>query len=203
MHETRQRIIEYLKEKRQATVDELALSVGLTPMAVRYHLNVLQADTLIEVFAVRRQNGPGRPQQVYKLTAAADTLFPEDYRGLTDYLLDELQERLGRAGVNEIFGSIAHRLADEAPVLNSSQPLEERLDAVIAFLSKKGFVVDWKKQNGTYLLQAHSCPYRQIVKAHQAVCRIDYEIIKTMLGVKPTRLTSLPQNDAYCSYRLP
>ena len=32
MHETRQRIIEFLKEKRQATVEELATAIDLTPM---------------------------------------------------------------------------------------------------------------------------------------------------------------------------
>ncbi|MEW5960399.1 MAG: helix-turn-helix domain-containing protein, partial [Chloroflexota bacterium] len=50
MHETRQRIIEYLKEKQQATVEELAAAITLTPMAVRYHLNVLQANNLIDTF---------------------------------------------------------------------------------------------------------------------------------------------------------
>ena len=71
MHETRQRIIDFLKEKRKATVEELAAAIDLTPMAVRYHLNVLQADNLIAAFAVRRQSGPGRPQQIYRLTEAA------------------------------------------------------------------------------------------------------------------------------------
>ena len=47
LHETRQKIIAYLKEKDKATVDELAAIVGLTPMAVRYHLNVLQSENLI------------------------------------------------------------------------------------------------------------------------------------------------------------
>ena len=61
MHETRQRIIDFLKEKKQATVEELAAAIELTPMAVRYHLNVLQANNLIVAFAVRRQAGPGRP----------------------------------------------------------------------------------------------------------------------------------------------
>ena len=54
MHETRQRIIEFLKEKNQATVEELATAIDLTPMAVRYHLNVLQADNLVAALAVRR-----------------------------------------------------------------------------------------------------------------------------------------------------
>ena len=115
LHQTRQKIIEYLKEKDQATVDELADVVSLTPMAVRYHLNVLQKDNLITTPAVRRPKGRGRPQQVYTLTDAADELFPVDYFGLTDYLLDELSLQMGQDGVRQIFCRIAERLACEAP----------------------------------------------------------------------------------------
>ena len=98
MQATRQQIIEFLKEKGQATVEELAATVNLTPMAVRHHLNVLQAEDLITSAAIRRQSGPGRPSQVYQLTAAADGLFPVDYYGLTNYLLAELTHLLGQDG---------------------------------------------------------------------------------------------------------
>ncbi len=43
------------------------------------------------VSTLRRQHRPGRPQQVYKLTDAADEFFPEDYHGLTNYLLEHAQ----------------------------------------------------------------------------------------------------------------
>src|SRR6185503_12082177 len=105
MQATRQQIIEFLKEKGQATVEELAATVNLTPMAVRHHLNVLQAESLISATTIRRQSGPGRPSQVYQLTQAADALFPEDYYGLTDYLLVELAQQLGQAGMTQLFNN--------------------------------------------------------------------------------------------------
>lgn len=146
LHETRQRIIDYLKEKGEATVDELAGRVGLTPMAVRYHLNVLQGDNLITAPAVQQPKGRGRPRQVYRLTEAADDLFPVDYCGLTGYLLDELTVRLGCEGIQDLLSSIALRLAKEAPPVKRNQTIEERLDEVIVFLEQKGFVVDWEAQ---------------------------------------------------------
>ncbi len=92
LHETRQKIIDYLKEKEAATVDELAAVVRLTPMAVRYHLNVLQSENLIIAADIRHaSSGRGRPQQVYRLSEAADVLFPVDYYSLTGYLLDEMK----------------------------------------------------------------------------------------------------------------
>ena len=202
MHETRQRIIEFLKEKSQATVEELAAAIGLTPMAVRYHLNVLQADNLVTAFAVRRQRGPGRPQQVYKLTEAADELFPEDYRSLTDYLLDEVSQKLGKDGLGELFNNIANRLAGEAPPPQDNQTFEERLDEVVAFLGEKGFTVCWETEDSGYVIHAHSCPYRRVAKDHGEICLLYKHVIGTMLRTTPRRTACLTSGDDRCTYRV-
>jgi predicted ArsR family transcriptional regulator len=202
MQATRQQIIEFLKEKGHATVEELAATVSLTPMAVRHHLNVLQAENLITSSAIRRQSGPGRPSQVYQLTKAADELFPEDYFGLTDYLLVELTQQLGRDGVRQIFNNIAHRLASEAPAPKENQTFEDRLDEVVAFLSTKGFVVDWEAKENGYMIHAYSCPYRQVAKDHAEVCLLDKQIISSMLDTNPTRIACLSTADEHCTYRI-
>ncbi len=203
LHETRQKIIDHLKEKDQATVDELAAVVSLTPMAVRYHLNVLQSENLIHATEVRRPAaGRGRPQQVYQLTEAADVLFPVDYLSLTDYLLEELSLRLGPEGINDIFGQIANRLAKEAPPAKTNQPIEARLDEVVTYLSSKGFVVDWEKANGEYHIHAYSCPYRQLAKTHGHVCLLDKKIISSMLNTTPTRIACLSEGDSHCTYQV-
>lgn len=202
MHATRRRIIELLKEKEEATVDELAEAVCMTPMAVRYHLNVLQANRLITSPAVRHQTGPGRPQQVYRLTEAADELFPEDYYSLTNYLLDELNAQLGKKDLAEIFGNIADRLANEAPLPKEHQTFEERLEEVITFLSRKGFVVDWEAEGDFYKIHTHSCPYRQVVKDHREICSLDKQVISTMLDVTPTRVACFALGDDHCTYQV-
>jgi len=204
LHETRQKIIAYLKEKDKATVDELAAIVGLTPMAVRYHLNVLQSENLIFASDVRRPSaGRGRPQQVYQLTEAADDLFPVDYYSLTGYLLDELNVRLGGEGIAELFYRIADRLAQEAPPTKANQPVEERLGELVAFLGDKGFVADWEKNNdGDYLIHAYSCPYRQLAKDHGQVCQLDKRVIAAMLNADPVRTACLSEGDSHCTYRV-
>ncbi len=202
MHPTRQRIIELLKEREGATVDELATEVNMTPMAIRYHLNVLQASNLISAPAVRYQSGPGRPQQVYRLTAAADELFPEDYYSLTNYLLDELNTQLNKQDLAEIFSNIARRLAGEAPPAKEGQKFEERLNEVVIFFSKKGFVVDWEASGGNFKIHTHSCPYRQVVKKHHEVCSLDSQVISAMVGVVPTRIACFAAGDDHCVYQI-
>lgn len=202
LRDTRQQIIAYLKEKDRATVDELAKFVNLTPMAVRYHLNVLQRDNLITTPTVRQTAGRGRPQQVYALTKAADVLFPVDYCSLTKYLLEELNLRLGKEEVEALFGNIAGRLAKEAPPGKKNQTTEERLDDVKTFLGEKGFVVDWKAQEDSYMIHAYSCPYRQVAKTHKQVCLLDKQIISAMLNTTPTRIACLTTGDSHCIYQV-
>lgn len=204
LHETRQKIVEHLKEKDQATVEELADVVNLTPMAVRYHLNVLQSENLIFASDLRRpMAGRGRPQQVYQLTEAADELFPVDYYGLTGYLLDELNIRLGKEGITELFHRVADRLAQEVPPARPNQSAEDRLDEVIRFLSQKGFVADWEYKNGSYHIHAYSCPYRQLAKQQPQVCMLDKRVITKMLNTEnPTRIACLSNGDSHCTYRI-
>jgi predicted ArsR family transcriptional regulator len=202
VQETRQRIIEYLREKKQGTVDELAAMANLTPMTVRYHLNVLQSDNLVTAPVVRRLTGRGRPQQIYELTEAADDLFPVDYYSLTDYLLDELSLRLGQEGITEIFHSIADRLTGEIPPVKKNETSQERLDQVITFLQERGFVVDWVAQDDHYLIHSYSCPYRQVAKAYKQVCLLDQQVIGSMLNTTPTRVACITTDDDHCIYRV-
>ena len=74
MQTTRQRILEILKEKRQATVEELSEELELTPVTVRHHLEILRGEGLISAPSVLRRPGPGRPQHTYALTEAAGDL---------------------------------------------------------------------------------------------------------------------------------
>lgn len=191
-----------MKERGQATVEELAETVDLTQMAVRHHLNVLQGDNLVTAPAVRRNNRRGRPQQVYALTAAADKLFPEDYYQLTDYLLDELLQQMGEDGVETLFTGIADRLVNDAPKPQAGQSFEERLDQVVNFLSEKGFVLRWEHEGDLYRIQAISCPYRKVAHEHGEVCLMDQRIIASMLSVTPHRVTCMAVGDEHCTYQL-
>jgi predicted ArsR family transcriptional regulator len=203
MQPTRQKIVELLKERGRATVEELADAVGLTQMAVRHHLNVLQAENLVAASSVRRKSHPGRPQQLYALTEAANELFPEEYYHLADYLLDEVKASLGKAGLDELLRRIASRMAAEAPPMRPGQRLEEHLDRAVQFLGQKGFTARWEVAGDkTIFIRMLTCPYRQVAREHNEVCHLDMQIIKEMLNVDPVRLTCMANGDEYCTYRV-
>jgi len=202
MQSTRQEILGILKAERQATVEDLAKRLELTPMTIRHHLNVLQAQMLVEASKVHRSQKVGRPRLVYTLTAAADELFPQSYGDLARYLVTEVKEAMGNDATQEIFRRVAHRLAKEAPPAVEGQRFVDRLVQIVEFLESRGFVVTWEKAHEGYLLTNANCPYRRVTSEHREVCIMDSTLIEDLLGVKPERLSSMQRGDELCRYLL-
>ncbi|MEK6575031.1 MAG: ArsR family transcriptional regulator, partial [Chloroflexota bacterium] len=66
MSATRDEVLNLLRRKGSASVNELAEATGVTPVSVRHHLSVLQAGGLIA--SVENHSGVGRPKLLYSLT---------------------------------------------------------------------------------------------------------------------------------------
>src|SRR5512139_1627634 len=148
MQSTRQEILEILKRERQATVEDLAERLELTPMTIRHHLNVLQAQSLVVAAEVRRSKTVGRPRLVYTLTEAADQLFPQGYGELARHLVSEVKDTMGTEQVEAMFGRIAERIVKDAPPPVEGQSFEDRLDQVVDFMEKQGCISHWEKADG-------------------------------------------------------
>ena len=95
MQETRQIILEILKDVGQATVDEIVTELkqrrgNITAVTVRHHLNHLQRERLISSPKLKHRTTPGRPQHVYELTDKAEGLFPNNYQRLAAGLIQQI-----------------------------------------------------------------------------------------------------------------
>jgi len=200
MQSTRQEILEILKAEKQATVEDLAGRLDLTPMTIRHHLNVLQAQNLVVATKVRRLQKVGRPRLVYTLTEAADELFPQNYGELARRLVTEVKEAMGKEETRAMFRRIATRVARQAPAPAEGQSFEDRLDQVAAFLGQQGLVNHWEKTDEGYIFTNVNCPYRRVAQEHGETCELDLALLTELLGVEPQRLSSLRAQDYACSY---
>jgi DeoR family suf operon transcriptional repressor len=202
MQSTRQEILNILREEKQATVEDLAERLELTPMTIRHHLNVLQAQNLVVANKVRRSKRVGRPRLVYTLTDAADDLFPHGYGELARHLLTEVKELVSGEETDAIFRRMAERVASEAPPREEGQTFEDRLEQVSEFLEEQGFLSRWEETDEGYVITNVNCPYRQVSRQHDEVCILDTELIRNLLDVEPQRLTSMRHGESACSFLL-
>jgi predicted ArsR family transcriptional regulator len=199
MQSTRQEILEILKADRQATVEDLAGRLDLTPMTIRHHLNVLQAQNLVVASKVRRSQKVGRPRLVYTLTEAADALFPQSYSDLARHLVTELKDTVGPEETRAIFRRMAYRIAQQAPLPTENQTFEQRMAQITEFLEGLGFILRWEKTDQGYIYTNVNCPYRQVATEHTEVCAMDTVLLSQLFGIEPTRLSSLRTGDDTCS----
>ncbi len=201
MQSVRKHILEILKERGGASVAELAEELGMAPVSVRHHLDILQGQGLIAVSHMRRRRSVGRPQQIYTLTEAALDHFPNNFRELTNEILEGVKEVTTPEQLREVFRRIALRTAEEAPPPREGQSFEERLSEIAAFLERKGYLPRWERDSeGRYLFHIINCPYAGVSERHPELCQMDEMLAQTLLGSAPKRLSRLADGDLRCTY---
>ncbi len=201
MQDTRQQILEILKRYGEATVQELSRELKLTSVTVRHHLEILRSEGYITEPEIRRSTRPGRPRYVYRLTTTAADLFPNNYSGLAEAMLDTLNVCMSAEEREAFLRETAIRMA----ALAGELPLERdaRMDGALAFMNQRGFVARWDKdQEGRYFIYVSSCPYHHIARNHAETCLVDEDIIRQLTGGEPQRIQGYAHQGGLCVYQL-
>ena len=209
MESTRQTILEILRRRKQATIEELTRLLGLAPATIRRHLDILMRDSLVSVGQVRRETG--RPHYVFSLTEAGEDVFPKSYIRLTNRLIEEIislgaAETRGRGGrelADLIFEKMAERMAQTYAARVTGATLEERLEEVTSLLAGEGILLEWRRGEDGYYLLGHGCPCRRVANAHAQVCSHDQRLLATLLRaqVEPVEPATV-EEETYCAYRV-
>jgi predicted ArsR family transcriptional regulator len=208
MQQTRQYILETLRERDETTVDELVQALrarinhDITAVTVRHHLDVLRAENLITAPIVRHRNTRGRPQYAYKLTPKALQQFPNNYQHLAAALLNQIKATLPEPQINVILEKVADEMVINADLLDI--PINARLDHVVKYLNEQGYEACWEACPEGFLLHTRNCPYHHLASEHDELCSMDMRLIAGLTGVIPRRVAHLANEESdSCSYLLP
>ena len=203
MQQTRRHILDILKERKEATIDEIVTALSerigkITAVTVRHHLEILRGDALVAAPTVRRRSAPGRPQYVYTLTERAADQFPNNYQGLASGLLEQIKTQLPPVQVTQILEGVAEHMAGDALVPDG--PIEVRLDHAVAYLKEHGYTANWVRSNGNHVLAITNCPYEQVTCSNPELCKMDKRLVDTLVGIPTQRVTWQQDDDEVCSY---
>jgi predicted ArsR family transcriptional regulator len=198
IQDTRWSILQHLRERGQASAQELSKALNMSAVSIHYHLNVLQREGLVEPQAVRRN--VGRPHYMYSLRDSARELFPQSYHRLADRLLDDLKLRLSEQEIAELFMRIANDIAAEhAPTLEG-KTLEQKTEALVELLGEEGFLARVEKVGGQFKLTQYGCPYYYVVERHPEVCQLDLNLISAALLAPVERAGCVLHGDDVCTF---
>ena len=200
MKSTRDKILNTLLTQRQATIKQLSEVVGINGISVRHHLINLQAEGLVTAEEQRR--GVGRPAFVYRLTEKGMERFPTNYLKLTNYLLTELEETLSPEEVEATFKRIGKKQAEESTNIDKNQPIEAQLEQLANQLASDRFLLSWKKEGDSIILQSDNCPYLHVGKEHPEICKIDETLFSEALGREVQLETCMLRGDPRCTYKI-
>ncbi|WP_205328159.1 metalloregulator ArsR/SmtB family transcription factor [Glycomyces sp. YM15] len=161
----------------------IADSVAVHPNTVRFHLDRLVEDGLVQRAEPRRRI-PGRPPQLFQAVHGMDPTGPRQYRMLAELLLGELANRpdagpqavqTGRAWGREA----RHSDPDDAA---------ESLPALVDLLDELGFAPE-ADADGRSIRLRH-CPFLELAADGQrTVCHIHLGLMQGALETRRSPLT--------------
>jgi predicted ArsR family transcriptional regulator len=173
---TRAKILEFLRIEHTATVAEIARTLNLTGAAVRYHLAQLENEGKIEFSAVTRQDEPGRPAQIFRLS---DSLRPNFLGGLSSALLEIQLSSVEPDKIEEIWIELARRIAGKDIVSTS---LPRRLTEAVQELNRMNYRARWEAGAKGPRVLFHNCPYAAIWPRFPGLCQMDRRILERLTG---------------------
>lgn len=199
---TRARVARLILEHGPITAAALGERLGLTPAAVRRHLDALLADGMIEPRAARPrvQRGRGRPAKLFVITDAGRSAFEHAYDDLAGNALRFLAARVGPEAVAEFARSqVAGLVARLTPVMHRVPP-DQRVRVLAEALSADGYAASASRAHlGGEQLCQHHCPVAHVAADFPQLCEAETEAFARILGTPVQRLATIAHGDGVCT----
>jgi len=200
---TRARIARLILENGPVTAAALSTRLGLTPAAVRRHLDNLLAGGLIEARTARRMasRGRGRPAKLFAITDAGRSAFEHAYDDLATSALRFLAEVAGPAAVAEFAREqVAELERRYRPVMEAAG--EGKVAALAEALSADGYAASASNApvtGGGEQLCQHHCPVAHVAAEFPQLCEAETEAFGRLLGTPVQRLATIAHGDGICT----
>jgi predicted ArsR family transcriptional regulator len=189
-----------------STAATLGTRLGLTPAAIRRHLDNLIAEGLVETRTARTygNRGRGRPAKVYVITDAGRSAFEHAYDDLATSALRFLAETAGPEAIAEFarrqLADLEHRYAPvvAGPVVEGAE-LGARVQALAEALSADGYAASAGPALYGEQLCQHHCPVAHVAAEFPQLCEAETEAFGRLLGTPVQRLATIAHGDGICT----
>jgi predicted ArsR family transcriptional regulator len=201
---TRRRIVKLLKTEGPLDSATLADRIGVSAMAIRQHLYILQDQKM--VMAKERPVPLGRPAKCWELTRQADRLFPDAYAELSVSLIDSLTDAFGAEGLQRILERRAARQrASYSARILSTMPLRRKLQKLAQIRTEEGYMAELRfKGAGEYLFIENHCPICAAASSCTGLCANELALFRSILGsgITVERVEHIVAGERRCAYRI-
>jgi predicted ArsR family transcriptional regulator len=210
---TRDRVRQTISEDGPITAAALARRLGLTPAAVRRHLDLLAAQGALEEREPATAAGGrarGRPARAYILSEAGHAGMDSKYDDVATSALRFLAEHAGAEAVEafarERTAEVEQRYA--AQIVAAGQDVTARAAMLAVALTGDGFSASTRPVGegtplaGVQLCQGH-CPVQHVAAQFPQFCDAETDAFSRLLGVHVQRLATLAHGEHVCTTFIP
>ncbi len=211
---TRDRVRQTIAEDGPITAAALASHLGLTPAAVRRHLDLLAEQGAIEAREPASVGGSGRgrgrPARAYILSEAGHADLESDYDDVATSALRFLAEHAGADAVDAFARERSAELESRyaAALAAAGEDVSARAQALATALTVDGFAASTRPvEAGTplagVLLSQRHCPVQHVATKFPAFCDAETDAFSRLLGVDVQRLTTRANGEHVCTTFIP
>jgi predicted ArsR family transcriptional regulator len=202
---TRDRVVRLLLENGPSTAGSLGEALGLSPAAIRRHLDALVADGTITTRTTRTpvRRGRGRPAKHYVLTDAGHEAGPTAYSDLASDALRHLAAVGGPAAVAAFAASRAQELEGQLRDAVATAEPDDKAAALAAAMTAAGYTASVSRlPSGTQICQ-HHCPVQHVAMHFPALCDAETAALARVLDTHVQRLATIAHGDGVCTTHVP
>lgn len=202
---TRERVAESILANGPSTASALAERLGLTPAAVRRHLEGLLEHGLVESREqrVRGERRRGRPARVFALTDAGRDTFEHSYDDLAAQALRFLHATGGDEAVTAFARARLAEFRQRYERLLANVPVEDQPAVLVQALTDDGFAASTSSTALGEQICQHHCPVAHVAEEFPQLCEAETEIFGELLGSHVQRLATIAHGDGVCTTHLP
>jgi predicted ArsR family transcriptional regulator len=197
-------ILHLLKTGGPQNAATIAEQLQVSPMAIRQHLQTLQAEKLVVYEEERRP--VGRPVKLWRLTAQATRLFPDSHADLLVNLLRHVETIYGTTGLETV---VAERTRSQIETYVARIPEElnwrERVAMLAQLRGQEGYMAEViDESDDTILLVENHCSINQAAQNFNHLCNSELAVFTSVLGssVNIERVEHIVRGDRRCAYRI-
>lgn len=201
----RERVLFLLKTKGPQTAARMGKRLGVTTMAVRQHLAVLQGEELVDFTDDRRK--VGRPARLWRLTPKAYERFPDCHGELAVGMLQAIKSTFGEEGLERLTEERTRQQVEScrARMPGPDAALEERVAILARIRREEGYMAEWRRRrDGTLELVENHCSIAKAARFCSKLCGGELSLFRAVLGedVSVERIEHILSGDRCCSYRI-
>ena len=202
---TRERVRSLLLALGPSTAARLSSELGLSPAAVRKHLDALLADGTVTTREphVRGLRGRGRPARLYALTDAGHAGGPSAYDEVATGALRFLAQAAGDGAVERFAEQRGAELEQRYAERLRHVPRDDRPAALAEALSSDGYAATTSEHGVGVQLCQHHCPVQHVAAEFPQLCEAETAALGRLLDVHVQRLATIAHGDGVCTTFIP